>query len=334
MSRALSLACCLVAASCGDRTDPVVVYVSADEYVARQVLDEFEIETGIPVLVVGDTEARKTTGLVQRLRAEARRPVADVFWSSEAVQTAALAHDGLLAPHVSATTTHWPRAWRDDIHRWHGFSPRPRVLVHDPARLATAEVPATWSGLADERWRGEVVFADPRYGTTGGHLAAMSSSMPEAWGDWVDALAANDVRVLPGGNSAVVDAVLRGEAMLGATDADDVRAANRAGAQLAMVIPRHAQADGMGAMLMPNTVAIVQGAPNPHAAARLVDWLLSDRVADILASSTSGNVPLQPAVASRYPELVVDDPLVVDYADLAHSAPDSIDRVVEAWASE
>jgi iron(III) transport system substrate-binding protein len=52
----------------------VVVYVSADDVVARPILDAFEKDTGIKVEMRGDTEATKTTGLVQRLRAEKERP--------------------------------------------------------------------------------------------------------------------------------------------------------------------------------------------------------------------------------------------------------------------
>ena len=81
--------------------DRVTLYVSADEHVARQVIERFEDATGIEVQVVGDTELKKTTGLVERIRREAERPRADVFWNSEAFMTEALAAEGLLTPHTS-----------------------------------------------------------------------------------------------------------------------------------------------------------------------------------------------------------------------------------------
>ena len=52
---------------CHREQEPIVVYVSADEYVARPILDQFTSMTGRPVLMVGDTEATKTTGLVERI---------------------------------------------------------------------------------------------------------------------------------------------------------------------------------------------------------------------------------------------------------------------------
>jgi len=69
-------------------------------------------------------------------------------------------------------------------------------------------------------------------------------------------------------------------------------------------------------MLMPNTVAIVQGAPHPRAAALLADWLCSPEVARMLASSVSGNVPLFPGVAAEFPELAVDDPLELNLSEI------------------
>ena len=66
---------------------------------AHQLVDAFEARTGISVLLVGDTEATKTTGLVQRLRAEQNSPRADVFWSSEIFQTIRLAQESHFRTH-------------------------------------------------------------------------------------------------------------------------------------------------------------------------------------------------------------------------------------------
>ena len=336
MNTALNhLLVCLTLSMFGcDRAGPVVVvYVSTDEQVARPVLDAFQQETGVHVLMVGDTEARKTSGLLARIRAERRAPIADVLWSSEVFGTIGLANDGLLAPHVSELTEAWPIQWRDADRRWYAFSPRPRVLVYDSARTKLSDLPASWIELADPRWKGEVVVADPRFGTTGSHMAAMRWWMQgdQRWQAWLDSMAANDVRILPGGNAAVVDAVRTGEALLGCTDADDVRAANRNGASLEMLPLRHGDRPGEGAMLTPNTVAIVQGAPHPRAAAMLADWLLSNDVARRLAESVSGNVPIDPIVAAEFPNLSIEDPLHMNLVEVEEHHMSAITESVAAW---
>ena len=79
--------------ACG-REPSVTVYASADESVARPVFERFERETGIRVDAKFDTEATKTTGLANLLRAEKDRPRADVFWSNEQAANVALAAEG------------------------------------------------------------------------------------------------------------------------------------------------------------------------------------------------------------------------------------------------
>ena len=49
----------------------VVVYTSVDDVFARPIAERFERETGIRVRLVPDTEETKSTGLVNRLIAEA-----------------------------------------------------------------------------------------------------------------------------------------------------------------------------------------------------------------------------------------------------------------------
>jgi iron(III) transport system substrate-binding protein len=59
----------------------VVIYTSLDKVFSEPILEAFEKETGIRVLPVYDSEATKTTGLVNRLITEKGNPKADVFWT-------------------------------------------------------------------------------------------------------------------------------------------------------------------------------------------------------------------------------------------------------------
>tara|TARA_Y100000589_G_scaffold328481_2_gene372676 strand:- start:2042 stop:3115 length:1074 start_codon:yes stop_codon:yes gene_type:complete len=317
---------------CKQDAQPVVVYVSADEYVARPILEAFTKETGIPVLMVGDTEATKTTGLVERIRAERDNAIADVFWSSEAFMTIQLANEGLLAAHESDTVDAWEATWKDPGHRWFGFSPRPRVLVFDPERMSPASIPDSLQELVEPEWSGQIVMADPRFGTTGGQLAALRSWYLQngdevGYETWVAGLVANDVDILPGGNAAVVEEVQSGRAMIGLTDADDVRAANRLGAQL--VMKAVGPVESVGTFMMPNTVAIVTGSSNPDAG-KLVDFLLSDTVARALAESVSGNIPIKPEIAREYPELSVSQPMKTDLNHAAENYVIAVNAIIEA----
>lgn len=324
-----------VLAGCGSDKPHVVLYVSADDHVARPIIRAFEQQSGIRVDMVGDTEQKKTTGLVNRLLAEKDNPQADVFWSSEVFNTIRLADEGALAAHDSAAAGDRPAAMRDPQGRWHGFAARARVIVYAPDRVAAADVPQTWMGLTNPRFRGRIVMADPRFGTTGGHLGAMKVFWTRLAGTsyyeaFLMGLADNDVRLLPGGNAGVVRAVADGEADLGLTDTDDVWAALAAGHRVQLTYPRHGvEGDsGGGTLLIPNTAARVAGGPNPAEASALIDFLLGEQVERMLAGSVSHNVPVRAAVAAEYSEYAVPDPLNVSLHHAAAAMPGAIDEAM------
>ena len=79
-------------------------------------------------------------------------------------------------------------------------------------------------------------------------------------------LAANKT-LLVDGNSVVVKMVGRGEAWIGLTDSDDIAAGQEEGLPVAP-LPMSEET-----LLIPNTVAVVRGAPHPEAAQRLFEYL-------------------------------------------------------------
>ena len=91
----------LILTACSQKEKTVIVYTSVDRNYSEQVFKDFENKTGIKVKAVYDTEASKTTGMVNRLIAEKENPVADVFWNGEFAQTILLKEKGILARHTS-----------------------------------------------------------------------------------------------------------------------------------------------------------------------------------------------------------------------------------------
>jgi iron(III) transport system substrate-binding protein len=280
---------------------------------------------------------------VNRLRAEADRPVADVFWSSEIFQTIDLASEGVLEEHLSEATKDWPREWRDGQRRWHAFAARARVIAYSPTRVASDDVPISWFDVTNPKWKGRVVMADPRFGTTGGHLGAMKAYWSALADDgptyeqFLDGLKANDIRVLASGNAGVVEAIACGEADLGMTDTDDVYAAQERGLKVEMIFPRHhpdPSAQGDGTLLIPNTVARVKGGPNPEGAKTLIDFLLSERVERMLAESPSRNFPLASGTLDHFPSVAAAKWLRVDWEQAAAMRREAVDEAVELLMNE
>jgi iron(III) transport system substrate-binding protein len=321
-SRAIAicfLACNVIACNSNDSNNTLVVYVSADDKIAREVFNAYTEKTGVAVEWVGDTELTKTTALVQRLKREKNNPIADVFWSSEVLGTIQLADDGVLADCKQESLKEWPKNYRDEEYRWFGFSPRARVIAYDPEKIAKEELPLYW-------WEyGEAVMADPRFGTTLTHVSVMAEYPSEAEALFVSM----EKRPLLGGNSATVQAVVDGSARYGMTDSDDVHAAIARGDSIAMHFPRHHAGSGGGTLLIPNTVAIVKHCDHPQLAEDFVIFLLSDEVATLLAKSTSHNIPIQPTVQAMFPELIVEDPLQVNFGTAASSSERQVSSVME-----
>lgn len=332
----LGLASGAALSGCESRsTQPVVAYISVDEQIARPVLAAFTARTGIPVKPLFDTEATKTTALASRLRREAGRPRADLFWSSAPFEVERLATEEILVPAVHPQLDAHPVRWRRPDGRWFAFAGRARVIVYDPEVLAPSEAPTRWTALVEPRFRDRIVMADPRFGTTRGHLGAMSvfwnrTAMPGYFDAWLDGLAENGVRMLPGGNAATVDAVVRGEALVGMTDTDDVVAAQRRGLRVAASIPRHGLPGekNAGTLVIPNAAGLVGGGPNPDGATRLLAFLASEEVERMLYESASRNLPLAHPTIEIDPTLRVEEPLAVAIPEVATAMDAAVDRAM------
>lgn len=306
---ALAGAMCAAAGCESPKTqDEVVVYCSADQQIAEPILAAFTARTGIRVRARYDIEASKTVGLVQRIRAEGDRPLADVFWSSEVFYTIRLAREGLLAPYAGAAD--WPKGMRGVKRQWHGFAVRARVIAYNTNRVKADDAPRTLEDCLDAKWKGRLVMARPTFGTTGGDVASWFAHYGEDKARRIIAgLKANDIRITSG-NSDAARMVARGEADICFTDTDDVYAGQRNGWPIAF---NYLDQGGDGVLVIPNTVAIVRGGPNSVAAGKLVEFLLSEDVERMLVESDSHNTPIRPSLAEQFPKYAIDKRLEIDY---------------------
>lgn len=248
------------------RKEPsITVYTSVDRSFSEPAFAAFERTSGIQVNALYDVEATKTTGLASRLVAEADRPRADVFWNGELVQTQRLAAQGILEPD------------------WATFGGRARVLIVNTDRLEVDEYPSRVVDFLSDRWPADqTAIAHPLFGTSATHAGALFAH----WGAEQSEAFYRDAKVagvhIVDGNSVVRDMAVRGEILFGLTDTDDACGAKAHGAPVEVLFPDQ---NGMGALVIPNTVARVTGAPNPDAADRLIAWLQGPKASALLAEA-------------------------------------------------
>jgi len=275
--------CSTAACSGGRAMKEVVVYTSVDQPRSEPVFKAFEAETGIRVKAVYDVEASKTTGLANRLAAETGHPRADVFWSSEVIQTVALAEKGVFSPWSSAATRSAPAVLRDQGGRWTGLCPRERVILVNTDLVKPEEAPATIFDLVDGRWRAdEVGMALPLFGTSFTQAVVLFDALgEERAAAFYEKAKAAGVRILDG-NARVAALVADGTLKAGITDSDDAAVVLGKGAPVKVIVPDGLEAGGL---LIPGTAALVRGAPHPVEGGKLIDYLLSTEVGKKLAAS-------------------------------------------------
>ena len=294
----------------------VVVYTALDREFSEPILKKFKTLTGIQPVVVYDTEAAKTIGLVNRIRGEAKRPRCDVFWNNEILNTLRLKSEGLLARCDPPQAKNYPPQFGDPDGYWYGFAARARVLIVNTNLVRPEEVPASIRDLADAKWRGRTGIAKPLFGTTATHVACLFAKVgDEPARRLLESFKANGVRILQG-NKACAEMVGRGELAFALTDTDDALGEIDAGRPVKIVFP---DADGMGTLLLPNALSMVRGAPHPEAAAKLIDYLVSPEVEALLAEGPSAQIPRnsQTKAVSRAGRLADIHPMQVDFSAAA-----------------
>jgi iron(III) transport system substrate-binding protein len=304
----------------------VTVYVSTDRVFSEPVLREYERRTGVRVNAVYDTEETKSTGLANRLLAEKARPQADVFWSNEPVRTLVLKSRDVLAPYRSPSAEGIAGTLVDPEGYWTGFSARMRVIAYNTTLVTREEAPQSVFDLAEPKWKDQVAMADPRFGSTSFHVAALYVlAGDERMDDFFRRLKANGVRVVDG-NSVVRDMVARGDVKVGLTDTDDVNVAVENNLPVDMVLP---DKDGLGVPVMPNMVSLIANAPRPDEGRQLIDYLLSPDVERQLAESEAVQIPLHPGVPGpkNLPAIDTLTPMTLDFAKAAARVEDVTERL-------
>ncbi len=322
----IALAVWSVAPACRSRPPEVVVYVSIDQVFTEPILRDFERQSGITVRAVFDTGETKSTGVVNRIIAEAGSPQADVFWSGDPVRPFLLVKRGLVRPYASPNAGTVPYSFKAPDGSWTGGAARARLILVNRNRVGPGELPQSVRDLADPRWKGRTAIANPLFGTTNMHLAALA----DAWGDdalkaFLGRLKANGCRIASS-NGEVKRLVVSGEVAFGLADTDDAAEALRDGAPIVVVYPDQ---DGMGTLLMPTAVVPLQG-PHRKEARRLVDFLLSTAAEQELVDLAS-HIPLRPDVRPPAGGRGASDvkTMRVDYSRIA----DTMERL-QPWLRE
>jgi iron(III) transport system substrate-binding protein len=335
LSRAVILVALLAASgAAGAAPGEVVVYATVDDVFARPIAERFTASTGIAVKLVPDTEETKSTGLLNRAIAEKNRPQADVFWNGDPIRAEILKLRGVSARYRSPNVEGLPAEYSDPDGYWTGFSSRVRVILYNINLVQPGNAPKSiFDFVNDAGLRGTVCFANPLFGTTSMHAAAIFAVLGDAAGrDYFEGLTRNRVKMVSS-NGEVRRRVAEGDCAAGIADSDDAYEAMKDKKPVCVVYPDD---HGIGTLLVPNAAVLMANGPNPENGKKFIDYLLSAETERALAESDAAQIPLRPNVKGPSAVRSLDElhPMRVDYHALAIKLDELSRGFLKQWADK
>ena len=327
----ISLIITVLTLSCNTDKNQIVVYTSVDQVFSEPILKDFEKETGITVKAVYDTEETKSTGVLNRLIAEKDNPQCDVFWSGDPVRTIVLKNKGITQAYQSPVAQNINEVYKDPEHHWTGFSARARVLIYNKKLLPDSLVPKSIFDLTKETYKNQFSIANPLFGTTTFHIAALFSILGDEKAKQLLSDLKTNGLLIATSNGDVKKRVVQGEIACGLTDTDDAHEALKEGADIGIVF---LDQNGIGSLIMPNTVCLIKNSPDTENAKKLIDYLLSKETEAKLAVSCA-QMPLHKGVKmpKDVPSLDNIIPMKIDYDKTAQKL-EEIQEYLKKWVEE
>ena len=185
----------------------VNIYSYRQPFLIEPLTTAFTDKTGIKVNIV---YLRK--GMIERMKAEAKRSPADVVLTVDISRLSALVEAELTQQVVSQTlSTNVPEKYRDPAGHWFGLTTRARIIYVSKERVPAGEI-KSYEDLADPKWRGKVCT---RSGLNAYNLALTSAIIHHHGEDyakkWLDGFKQNLARKPQGNDRAQVKAIWAGE---------------------------------------------------------------------------------------------------------------------------
>jgi iron(III) transport system substrate-binding protein len=162
------------------------------------------------------------------------------------------------------------------------------MIIYNKDLAAGAPLPRTMEELATPPFAARTCIANPLFGTTAIHLAAVFRK----WGTdrgraWLQDFARTGGKMVAS-NGEVKRRVAAGDFAWGLTDSDDVHVALTEGKPIGWIALD---------VCIPAAAVLIRGAPHPDPARKLAAFLASAEVEQMLATSEAAHFPVRPAEA-------------------------------------
>ena len=257
----------------------------------------FTKATGIKVEML----KKKTTAGIKYLQETAKNNTSDMFWASAPDAFEVLKGDGLLQKYKVKVTGIPEKVGAFPINDpegyYKGFAASGYGIMWNTRYLKAKKlpVPAKWVDLAKPIYHGHVGMSAPsRSGTT--HLTVetllQGEGWEKGWAMWKDI--AGNFKTVTERSFGVPDGVNSGQFGLGVVIDFFGLASKASGFPVDFLYPPVTT-------LVPANIAIVKNAPNPGAAGKFIEFLLSPAGQEVLLDPKIRRLPVNPATYAKAP---------------------------------
>jgi iron(III) transport system substrate-binding protein len=212
--------------------------------------------------------------ILDRLRAEAANPQADVWFGAPAETFSKGAKERLLAAYRPTWASAVPPDARDPRDLWFGTYYTPEVIAYNTQAVSAADAPKDWDDVLDPKWRGKVIIRDPVasgsmraiFGAIIARSVAQTGS-PEAGYEWLRRLDANtkEYTLNP---TLLYQKLGRQEGLISLYNMPDIATLReRFNIPVSYVIP------SSGTPLLVDAIAIVRGTKRPDVARQYYEFV-------------------------------------------------------------
>lgn len=256
----------------------LTVYTARSESLNNAVIPNFERDTGIVVEVI----VAGTGELLKRIESEKDNPMADILWAAD--ETMLTASKDLFMKYISPEDENMMDGFKNKTGYFSPAFADPTVFIVNKNLTEDIKIEG-FEDLLNPKLKGKIAFGDPANSSSAFQsLVAMLYAMGDgdpmsdaAW-EFVDKFIKNLDGKIIGSSGQVHKGVADGEYPVGLTWEDPVVNYIKNGAPVEVVFPKE------GAIFPGESVQIIKNCKNPENAKKFVDYMLSEKIQNLVGS--------------------------------------------------